>query len=71
MEAANDNIAGDVLKGAQEIADFLGEDRRCVFYAIGRGTLPHYRIGQSIRARKSTLLAWLAAQETAKSKEAA
>lgn len=63
MEAANDNLAGDVLKGAQEIADFLGEERRAVFYAIGRGALPHYRIGQSIRARKSTLRAWLAAQE--------
>jgi len=65
MEAANDNIADDVLKGAQEIAEFLGEDRRAVFYAIGKGTLPHYRLGQAIRARKSTLTKWMAAQEVA------
>ena len=65
MEAANENIADDILKGAQEIAEFLGEDRRAVFYAIGKGSLPHYRIGQSIRARKSTLMRWLAAQEAA------
>lgn len=65
MEAANDNIANDVLKGADEIAAFLGEDRRAVFYAIGKGRLPHFRVGQNIRARKTTLLAWIAQQEGA------
>lgn len=65
LEAANDNIANDILKGADEIAAFLGEDTRAVFYAISRGRLPHFRVGQNIRARKSTLLAWIANQELA------
>lgn len=63
IQAANNNLADDVLKGADAIADFLGEDRRAVFYAISKGKIPHYRIGQNIRARKTTLLAWLARQE--------
>lgn len=53
----------DVLKGAEEIAAFLGEDKRSVFYQISRGNIPHYRIGTAIRARRSTLAAWVARQE--------
>lgn len=63
MDAANDNIGNDVLKGAEAIAAYLGEDARSVFYAIAKGRIPHYRVGQSIRARKSTLAAWIAQQE--------
>lgn len=59
----NDNLADDVLKGADAIAAFLGEDKRAVFYQIANGKLPHYRVGQNIRARKSSLMAWIAAQE--------
>lgn len=65
MKAANDNIAGDILKGAEEIAAFLGEDARAIFYAISKGRLPHFRVGQNIRARKSSLLAWISEQEQA------
>lgn len=65
MEAANDNLASDVLKGAEEIAEFIGEDRRAVYHAIKKGTIPTYRIGASIRARKSTLRDWIARQEGA------
>ncbi len=53
----------DILKGAEEIAEFLNEDVRSVFYKISRRSIPHFRIGESIRARKSTLLAWIAEQE--------
>lgn len=60
-----DNIADDVLKGASEIAAFLGEDRRSVFYMISKGVIPHFRLGESIRARKSTLRSWVAEQEKA------
>lgn len=62
---ANDNIAADILKGADEIADYLGEDVRAIFYAIKKGRIPHFRVGQNIRARKSTLTAWIAQQESA------
>lgn len=63
LDEANDNFADDVLKGAEEIAAFLGEKPRAVFYAISKGRLPHYRIGESIRARKSALRQWIAEQE--------
>ena len=63
MEAANDNLVDDVLKGAEAIALFLGEDSRAIFYAISKGRIPHYRVGNNIRARKSTLSAWIAGQE--------
>lgn len=65
MNYDNDNLADDILKGADEIAAFLGEDKRAVFYQIAKGKLPHYRIGQNIRGRKSTLRAWMAEQEAA------
>lgn len=65
QEAANDNLADDVLKGAEAIALFLGEDPRAVFYAISRGRIPHYRVGNNIRARRSTLSTWIAGQEQA------
>jgi len=63
MTPDNDNIAADILRGADEIAAFLGEDKRAVFYQIAKGGLPHFRIGQNIRARKSSLIEWIAAQE--------
>jgi len=59
----DDELKNDILKGADEIADFLGEDRRAIYHAINKGSIPTFRIGQNIRARKSTLLAWIAAQE--------
>ncbi len=66
MQHDNDNLASDILKGADEIAAFLGEETRAVFYAIQKGRLPHFRVGQNIRARKSTLLAWISSQEQAR-----
>jgi hypothetical protein len=65
MNSANDNIADDLLKGAEAIAAFLGEDQRAVFYQISKGKIPHYRVGSNIRARKSVLLEWIAGQEGA------
>lgn len=60
----NDNIplAADMLRGADEIADFIGLPRRKLYHAVSRGNLPTFRIG-AICARKSTLLAWVASQE--------
>lgn len=65
MNSANDNLADDVLKGAEAIAAFLGEDMRAVFYQINKHAIPHYRVGKLIRARKSVLTAWIAEQESA------
>ncbi len=64
MEHANDNtIAGDLLQGAEAIGDFLGMDRRAVYFAVSKNRLPTFRIGAGVFARKSTLMAWISKQE--------
>lgn len=65
MEAANDNISNDLLRGADAIAAFLGFPRRAIYHAVSKGHLPSFRIGETVCARKSTLTAWIAAQESA------
>ncbi len=63
----NDNIplAADMLRGADDIAAFIGMDRRAVYHAASHGKLPTFRIGAIICARKSTLLNWIEQQEKA------
>ncbi|NTA35994.1 helix-turn-helix domain-containing protein [Agrobacterium salinitolerans] len=63
MKASNDNLKDDILKGADAIAEFIGEDRRAVYHLVKKGSIPTFRLGENIRARKSTLLAWIAQQE--------
>jgi excisionase family DNA binding protein len=65
MQADNDNISTDILKGASEIAKFLGLSRRAIYHAVDTGVLPTFRIGSNVFARRSTLLAWIASQEQA------
>lgn len=60
-----DAIANDLLKGADAIADFLGMDRRAVYFAVSKNRLPTFRIGSGVFARKSTLLGWIEKQEDA------
>jgi hypothetical protein len=66
-QPANDNynLADDVLRGAQEIADFLGKkaNRRRVYHLKATSNLPTYKEGGMICARKSVLLAWIERQE--------
>lgn len=63
MEAANDNISHDLLRGADAIATYLGFPRRAVYHAVAKGHLPSFRVGETVCARKSTLVAWIAEQE--------
>jgi hypothetical protein len=59
-------IAGDILYGAEEIAEFLFGNRkfrRRVYNLVERNGLPIFRIGTSICARKSTLQRWVAEQK--------
>lgn len=61
--------ASDLLYGADEIATFLFGDRkhrRRLYRKIAKKNLPVFRIGHSICARKSVLLAWIEAQERAR-----
>jgi hypothetical protein len=67
-------MAGDILYGADEIAQHLFGDRRYrrrIYNLVERSVhnlspgnlFPHFRIGASVCARKSTLRDWIAAQE--------
>lgn len=57
----------DMLYGVPSISQFLGLKRRQAQYLIEKGRLPIFRPGDGkvICARRSTLTAWLAEQETA------
>jgi excisionase family DNA binding protein len=61
----NDNnpLAADILRGAAAIADHLGFPRRTIYHLTANGTLPTFRMGDIVCARKSTLTAWIASQE--------
>lgn len=63
MEHANDNIAGDILRGADAIAKFLGFPRRTIYHLASKNGLPHFKLGETICARRSTLMAWIIEQE--------
>ncbi|KQR77599.1 helix-turn-helix transcriptional regulator [Rhizobium sp. Leaf341] len=65
MNADNDNLATDLLRGADAIAAYLGFPRRAVYHLVAKGEMPSFRIGETICARRSTLLAWISEQERA------
>jgi hypothetical protein len=62
------DLSGDLLFGAAAIAEFLfgteGE-RRKVYSLIDSGSIPVFRWGTTICARKSTILQSIAAREAA------
>lgn len=62
--AVTKTISDDVLAGAEPLAGFLGMNPRQVYHLASTGKLPVFRIGTLICARKSTLLRWIADQET-------
>jgi excisionase family DNA binding protein len=61
----NDNnpLSADILRGADAIAKFLGFPRRAIYHLVSKGGLPSFRLGETVCARRSTLTAWIAAQE--------
>ncbi len=64
MNASNDNHI-DLLHGVRAIAEFMSLPERTVYHAVARKHLPTFRIGQSICARRSTLMEWVEQQERA------
>lgn len=66
----NDNdpeFAQDLLRGAEEIADFLFGDRklrRRVYHLAATSNLPVFKLGSMICARRSVLLKWIVEQES-------
>jgi hypothetical protein len=64
------SIASDLIVGAAAIARFIyGSDderfQRRVYYLVTscKHPLPHFRLGNQIAARRSTILAWIEEQE--------
>ena len=49
----------DVLT-VEQAAKFLRLGRNAVYDAIGRGEIPHRRIGRAIRLSRAALVQWLA-----------
>jgi hypothetical protein len=61
-----DNLADDLLRGAEAIADFLYGDatkRRKIYHLAETSRLPIFRLGPVLCARRSILLKWIAEQE--------
>ena len=59
-------LAGDLLRGADEIAEFIfgkRTDRRKVYYLAECTRLPVFRLGSQLCARRSVLLKWIEGQE--------
>ena len=62
----NGKLAHDLLRGADQIADFLFDDagqRRKVYHLAETSRLPVFRLGSKLCARRSVLMAWIASQE--------
>jgi hypothetical protein len=60
-------LADDILRGADEIAEFIFGDRgsrRKVYYLAECSRLPVFRLGSMLCIRKSVLLQWISGQES-------
>jgi hypothetical protein len=62
-----DDMAGDILIGADAIAEYLygdGKLRRRVYHLVETSRFPAFRLGSVICARRSVLRKWISDQET-------
>jgi excisionase family DNA binding protein len=62
--ALNDRPAREGMN-ADEVAAFLGLDRKTVYDYANRGHIPHQRLGKRLLFSRSALMAWLATCKTA------
>lgn len=61
------SLSDDILRGAEAIAEFMLGDpkkRRQVYHLAQMKRLPVFRLGSTLCARRSTLIAWIEDQET-------
>ena len=61
------NLSDDLLQGAGAIAEFMfgnARKRRQVYHLAQTTCLPVFKLGATLCARRSTLLAYIEAQET-------
>jgi hypothetical protein len=60
-------LAGDLLRGADEIAAFIfgaRASRRKIYYLAETSHLPVFRLGSMLCARRSVIERWIAGQES-------
>jgi hypothetical protein len=60
-------LAGDLLRGADEIAEFIfgaRASRRKIYYLAETSHLPVFRLGSMLCARRSVIERWIAGQES-------
>jgi len=55
----NADAIGDDVLTVSEAAQFLHVGRNQLYDAIGRGEVPHRRIGRSIRLSRAAVMRWL------------
>ena len=61
-------LADDLLRGADEIAEFMFNDRRLarrVYHIAATSKFPTFKLGAVLCARKSKLMHWIEEQEAA------
>ncbi len=61
-------LGSDLLRGADQIATFMfgaPTERRKIYHLADTSKLPVFRLGALLCARKSTILTWIEAQESA------
>jgi len=64
MSEDDPEFAKDLLRGADQIAQFLGYDsRRQGYHLVETSNLPVFKLGSMICARKSVILKWVEDQE--------
>ncbi len=60
MQNLNENLANDLLWGAQEIGEAIGVNRRRAFHLLANGRIPARRVGKKWVASRAALHAFLA-----------
>lgn len=66
MNHDNDNVPeSHILMGAEAIAEFLNVTPRQVYRLVSDRIIPSWKSGGTVTARKTSLLRWMAEQESA------
>jgi len=55
----------DEILTVPQVANMLHKGSNTIYMLCERRSLPHFRVGQSIRFRRSRLIAWMEEQENA------
>ena len=61
MNAPDIEFTRDILC-ADDVAAWLGVDRKTVYYAATRNQIPHQRLGKRVLFSRAALVSWLACE---------